>query len=175
MTLYSLITTQRIPLILPSQLHVANPKDPNEYRGRFVEECVKNHLRHCGAQLHTDFPCEAGAVQFTQNSFDIHATAEKGEITYDALAEFEQNPFAIEIKSGSLNGYESKIPVVLDYATRYFGRETPLLLFFSRKSHLKQDAQRIQRKFGNLVQCIDLGYTRRQLAKAIQTHKEQIK
>jgi len=174
MSLNSLLESQRIPLVLEQPCVVANPQDPNEYRGRFVEECVKRYLKHLGTVFHDNFPCEIGEIQFSKTPFDIHAIGEKGRITYDGLCKIDDLQFALEIKSGRLNGYEANIPKALDYAARYFGQETPLFLFFSQNNSKQQDAQRIHNNYGNIVRCFDLGYSRNKLNKAIQSHKEAV-
>jgi hypothetical protein len=160
------ITLDEVPL---AEVRPHNLKDPLDVKGRIAETMVRIWISRCkGIIIDDDFPRAANGYRLEKNHSGI--IVYRGNLTvheYDFLAFYQDLPLIVEVKSLKLNGVEAKIPRALKIGKEiYQAEEIGMLLFFPAYTNKQRDKRRIEQNFPS-VRCVDLGYKKKQIDRAV--------
>ncbi len=96
------------------------------------------------------------------------------EQEYDLIFRFDNRVYAVEVKSGKLNGVAQKLPGKINMLKNVYGNDFgDFLLFFPMYLNRQDDALRIENEH-TLVKCIDIGYKKKQLDKICDLYRQRM-
>ena len=181
MSLVSLVdelNSRRIRLldVNPSQVWVDNLKDVNEVRGRLAEGMVGQWLDGCnGVSFEHGVPKRVNGYAVEQKGagrIKIYTTADgkrKDIHEYDFLLTHEGKPVMAEVMSLKLNGFAGSGVVERGFrlGEELFGTDDlGMLVFFPHYTNKQAAAAKIEAMHPN-VRCVDLGYKKKQMQRAV--------
>lgn len=167
------LTLSSVPM---HELELGNRHDPIEVRGRIAEKYVEMWLEACPSiRFDEELPRDANSYTLEKQKSGIvvfeHRNGKKeSKAEFDFLIYYRRWPTLVQVRSGGINGLESKLDDYLALGREIYSKEDiRMLLFFPIYQNKWRDADRISAGHPN-VSCVNIGYKKRSLNAAVKRY-----